>query len=76
MIFWGTRGVMLKNAKMIIKSNKYLIFLSIIFFAFFLLKLFPQLYFWVDDTSAFVFFVLFVLFTIKPAWYWIKARKK
>lgn len=64
----------MNDAKKISRSNSFLVVISLIFFAFFLLKLIPQLIFWVDDTSAWVFFILFILFGFKPFWY--RFRRK
>ena len=50
------------------KSDLALIKIAMIFFAFFLLKLIPQLFFWVDDTSIWIFLILTVLFMIRPVY--------
>ena len=57
----------MKDVKME-KSDLGLIKIAVIFFAFFLLKLIPQLFFWVDDTSIWVFLVLTILFAARPVY--------
>lgn len=71
---WGIRGGYLfgKNEKKVSARDITWIIISIVFFSFFLLKLIPDLFLWVDDTPLWVFLVLFILFVIKPVYRYLK----
>ncbi|MEK6922276.1 MAG: hypothetical protein AABX08_00570 [Nanoarchaeota archaeon] len=64
-----------KNVRGVTASDYLLAFVAVIFFAFFLQKLLPRLRFWIDDTSAIIFMLAFLVFIIKPLYKFVRYRK-
>ena len=62
------------SERRLMATDYFLVVVALIFFGFFLLKLVPELFLWVDDTNGWFFFAFFLILIIKPVYKMLKKK--